>query len=62
VVSLVLLNIAGGDSVDVLRIQEKDEGLVKVVRQLGFSGHPARSGGAGKAVAEERNQAFLRPR
>jgi len=38
--SLVLLNIAGGDSVDDLRILEKDEGLVKVVRQLGFSGHP----------------------
>lgn len=40
VVSLVFLNIAGGDSVDDLRILEKDEGLVKVVRQLGFSGHP----------------------
>ena len=40
VMSLVLLNIAGGDSVDDLRILEKDEGLVKVVRQLGFSGHP----------------------
>jgi Transposase DDE domain group 1 len=40
VMSLVLLNIAGGDSVDDLRILEKDEGLVKVVRRVGFSGHP----------------------
>ena len=38
--SLVLLNNASGDSVDDLRILEKDRGLVKVVRQLGFSGHP----------------------
>jgi len=40
VMSLVLLNIAGGDSVDDLRILEKDEGLVKVVRRVGFTGHP----------------------
>ena len=40
VMSLVLLNIAGEDSVDDPRTMEKDEGLVKVVRQLGFSGHP----------------------
>jgi len=40
VMSLILLNIAGGDSVDDLRILEKDEGLVKVVRRAGFSGHP----------------------
>jgi hypothetical protein len=40
VMSLVLLNIAGGDSVDDLSILEKDEGLVKVVSRLGFSGHP----------------------
>jgi hypothetical protein len=40
VMSLVLLNIAGGDSVDDLRILEKDEGLVRVVRRVGFSGHP----------------------
>jgi hypothetical protein len=40
VMSLVLLNIAGGDSVDDLRILEKDEGLVKIVGRVGFSGHP----------------------
>jgi hypothetical protein len=40
VMSLILLNIAGGDSVDDLRILEGDEGLVKVVRRVGFSGHP----------------------
>jgi len=38
--SLILLNIAGGDSVDDLRILEKDEGLAKVVRRVGLSGHP----------------------
>src|SRR4030043_1545020 len=40
VMSLVLLNIAGGDCVDDLRILEKDEGLVKVLRRVGFTGHP----------------------
>jgi hypothetical protein len=40
VMSLILLNIAGGDSVDDLKILENDEGLVKVVRRVGFSGHP----------------------
>ena len=40
VMSLILLNIAGGDSVDDLRILEGDEGLVKVVRRVGFTGHP----------------------
>lgn len=40
VMSLVLLNIAGGDCVDDLRILEKDEGLAKVLHRVGFSGHP----------------------
>lgn len=40
IMSLVLLNIAGGDCVDDLRILEGDEGLVKVLRRVGFSGHP----------------------
>lgn len=40
ILSLVLLNIAGGDCVDDLRILEGDEGLVKVLRRVGFSGHP----------------------
>ena len=40
IMSLILLNIAGGDCVDDLRILEEDEGLVKVVQRVGFSGHP----------------------
>jgi hypothetical protein len=40
VMSLVLLNIAGGDCVDDLRILESDEGLVRVLRRVGFTGHP----------------------
>ena len=40
IMSLILLNIAGGDCVDDLRILERDEGLVKVLRRVGFSGHP----------------------
>ena len=40
VMSLVLLNIAGGDCIDDLRILEKDAGLGKVLRRVGFSGHP----------------------
>jgi len=40
VMSLILLNIAGGDSVDDVRILEEDAGLVKLLRRIGFSGHP----------------------
>lgn len=40
VMSLILLNIAGGDCVDDLRILEKDEGLVRILRRIGFAGHP----------------------
>lgn len=40
VMSLILLNIAGGDSVDDLRTLEADEGLVKLLHRIGFSGHP----------------------
>lgn len=40
VMSLILLNIAGGDSVDDLRILENDEGLARLLRRTGFSGHP----------------------
>lgn len=40
IMSLILLNIAGGDCVDDLRILEQDEGLVKVMQQVGFTGHP----------------------
>jgi hypothetical protein len=40
IMSLILLNIAGGDCVDDLRILEQDEGMVKVLRRVGFSGHP----------------------
>jgi hypothetical protein len=40
VMSLILLNIAGGDCVDDLRILEKDEGLVKILHRVGFTGHP----------------------
>jgi hypothetical protein len=40
ILSLILLNLAGGDSVDDLRILEQDEGLVRLLRRIGFSGHP----------------------
>lgn len=40
IMSLILLNIAGGDCVDDLRILEQDEGLVKIVQRVGFTGHP----------------------
>jgi hypothetical protein len=40
IMSLILLNIAGGDCVDDLRILERDEGLVKVMQRVGFTGHP----------------------
>jgi hypothetical protein len=40
IMSLILLNIAGGDCVDDLRILEGDEGLVKVLQRVGFTGHP----------------------
>jgi hypothetical protein len=40
IMSLILLNIAGGDCVDDLRILEGDEGLVKVLQRVGLTGHP----------------------
>lgn len=40
IMSLILLNLAGGESIDDLRILEQDEGLVKVLKRTGFSGHP----------------------
>jgi hypothetical protein len=40
IMSIILLNIAGGDCVDDLRILERDEGLVKVLQRVGFTGHP----------------------
>ena len=40
IMSLILLNIAGGDCVDDLRILEQDEGLVKILWRIGFTGHP----------------------
>jgi hypothetical protein len=40
IMSLILLNIAGGDCVDDLRILEEDEGLVKILRRIGLTGHP----------------------
>jgi hypothetical protein len=40
IMSLILLNVAGGDCVDDLRILERDEGLLKVVHRVGFTGHP----------------------
>ena len=62
VMSLVLLNIAGGDCVDDLRILESDEGLVKVVRRVGFSGHPRKERRAEeKRWRKERKRAFPSP-
>ena len=42
VVPLVLLNVAGGDCVDDLRILEGDEGFVKVLRRVELHGLPRR--------------------
>jgi hypothetical protein len=40
VMSLVLLNLAGGDCVDDLRILERDEGFVRVLRRVELHGRP----------------------
>ena len=40
VMGLVLLNVAGGDCVDDLRILEADEGFVKVLRRVELHGRP----------------------
>jgi len=40
ILSLILLNIAGGDCVDDLRVLEEDAGLVKLLQRSGFCGHP----------------------
>ena len=38
VISLILLNLAGGDSVDDLRILEGDEGFCRVLRRVQLHG------------------------
>src|SRR3989338_2940229 len=38
VLSLILLNLAGGDCVEDLRILEKDEGFCRVLRRVRFQG------------------------
>lgn len=62
VMSLILLNIAGGNSVDDLRILEGDEGLVRVVEKVGFSGHPRKERREmGRRFRKERKRAFPSP-
>ena len=59
IMSLILLNIAGGDCVDDLRILEQDEGLVKVLRRVGFSGHPRKERRGARTTLAERMSAGL---
>ena len=40
IMPLVLLNVAGGDCVDDLRVLEADEGFVKVLRRVELHGYP----------------------
>jgi hypothetical protein len=62
IISLVLLNIAGGDCVDDLRILERDEGLVKVLRRIGFTGHPRKERREqARRWRKERTRAFPSP-
>lgn len=62
VMSLILLNMAGGDCVDDLRILESDEGLVRLVRRVGFSGHPGKERRAEeRRWRKERKRAFPSP-
>jgi Transposase DDE domain group 1 len=62
VMSLILLNIAGGDCVDDLRILEKDEGLVRLLHRTGFSGHPRKERRAQeKRWRKERTRTFPSP-
>ena len=42
VMSLILLNLAGGDSVDDLRLLEADEGFCKILRRVELAGLPRR--------------------
>ena len=53
ILSLILLNLAGGDAVDDIRILDKDEGFCKVLRRVetqGWSRQRRRSNG--KAMEE----------
>ena len=42
VMSLIMLNIAGGDCVDDLRVMEEDEGFARVLRRVELHGLPRR--------------------
>jgi hypothetical protein len=46
IMSLILLNIAGGDCVDDLRILEQDEGLVRIIQKVDSQVIPAKNGGS----------------
>jgi hypothetical protein len=62
IMSLILLNIAGGDCIDDLRILEGDEGLVKVLRRVGFTGHPRKERrDQARRWRKERTRAFPSP-
>jgi hypothetical protein len=65
IMSLILLNIAGGDCVDDLRILEGDEGLVKVLRRVVFrylknfvNSEDEKRRGMGKAFIPASNEAL----
>ena len=40
IISLILLNLAGGESVDDLRILEADDGFCRILRRIGLKGLP----------------------
>lgn len=62
VMSLILLNLAGGDSIDDLEILEQDEGLMKILKRTGFSGHPRKESREEKRRwRKEKKRAFPSP-
>jgi hypothetical protein len=62
IMSLILLHIAGGDCVDDLRILERDEGLVKILQRIGFTGHPRKERREqARRWRKERKRAFPSP-
>ncbi len=60
VISLILLNLAGGESVDDLRILEADEGFCRILRRIELKG-PSEKGATGDREAVAKGEASVSP-
>ena len=61
ILTLILLNLAGGDSVDDVNILEKDEGLCRIIQRIEKKGLTRRERRAERKRGKERRRTFPSP-